>query len=48
MVIGIGRIKFKLYGVGSLKGKRSIVKSIIHRIQNRFNISIAEVGYNDT
>ena len=48
MVIGTGRIKFKLYGVGSLKGKRSIVKSIIHRIQNRFNISIAEVGYNDS
>ncbi len=28
MVVGTGKIKFKLCGVGSLKEKRSIVKSI--------------------
>jgi len=48
MVVGAGKIKFKLYGVGSLKEKRSIVKAIIHRIKNKFNISIAETGCNDS
>jgi len=48
MVVGTGKIKFKLYGVNSLKEKRSIVKSIINRIKNKFNISIAETDYNDS
>ena len=48
MVVGTGKIKFKLYGVSSLKGKRKIVKSIINRIKNKFNISIAETDYNDS
>jgi uncharacterized protein len=48
MVVGTGKIKFKLYGVSSLKEKRSIVKAIIHRIKNKFNISIAETDYNDS
>lgn len=48
MVIGYGIIVFRLEGCLSLKEKRSVVKSIIARIQNRFNISIAEVGANDT
>ena len=48
MVVGTGKIKFKLYDVNSLKGKRKIVKSIIRRIRNKFNISIAETDYNDS
>ncbi len=48
MVIGTGTIKFELHGINSLKEKRSIVKSIINRIRNRFNISIAETDYNDS
>ena len=48
MVIGTGKIKFKLYGIDSLKGKRSIIKSIISRIRNKFNISIAETDFNDS
>jgi len=47
MVVGTGKIKFKLYGISSLKEKRSIIKSIINRIRNKFNISIAETDYND-
>jgi len=30
-----------------LKEKRKIVKSIISRIRNTFNVSIAEIGSND-
>lgn len=48
MVVGTGKIEFKLYGISSLKEKRSIVKSIVHRIKNKFNISIAETDYNDS
>ncbi len=48
MVVGTGQIKFKLYDVHSLKGKRKIIKSIINRIKNTFNISIAETGLNDS
>lgn len=48
MVIGAGKIKFNLYGINSLKEKRSIVKSIINRIKNKFNVSIAETDYNDS
>jgi len=47
MVIGYGIIVFRLEGCFSLKEKRSVVKSMIARIQNQFNISIAEVGAND-
>jgi hypothetical protein len=31
----------------SLKGKRQVIKKIIDRVKNRFNISIAEVGDNE-
>lgn len=32
---------------GSLKAKRRVVKSIISRLRNKFNISVSEVGYLD-
>lgn len=48
MVVGIGTIKIKLFGVASLKGKRKIVKSMVARIGNRFNASVAETGLNDS
>lgn len=32
---------------GSLKGKRHYLKGIKDRVKNRFNVSIAEVEYND-
>jgi len=47
MVIGAGRIVLRLHGVHSLKEKRKIVKSVIARIQNSFNASVAEIGAND-
>ena len=31
----------------SLKDKRQVVRSIIERLQNRYNISIAETGHQD-
>lgn len=47
MVVGVGKITFRLFDCHSLKGKRKIVKPIIARVQNNFNVSIAEVDLND-
>lgn len=47
MVVGIGIITFRLHDCRSLKGKRKVVKSIISRLRNNFNASVAEIGSND-
>ena len=48
MVVGTGTIAFRLHDCRSLKAKRSIVKSIIHKMRNNFNVSVAEVGAQDS
>ncbi|MEZ4604012.1 MAG: DUF503 domain-containing protein [Desulfobacterales bacterium] len=45
MVIGIGKITFRLSFCHSLKEKRKVVKAIIRRTRNTFNVSMAEVGF---
>jgi len=47
MLIGTLRVEFYIPDNRSLKGKRKIVKSMVDRVKNRFNVSIAEVGSND-
>lgn len=47
MVVGTGKITFRLYDIHSLKEKRKIVRSQTDRLKNKFNISIAETGLND-
>jgi uncharacterized protein YlxP (DUF503 family) len=47
MVAGLGIITFRLHDCRSLKGKRKVVKAIITRLRNNFNVSAAEVGSND-
>ena len=47
MIVGLGKITFRLHGCCSLKGKRTIVKSIITRVRNKFNVAVAEIGLND-
>lgn len=48
MVVGVARISLKLFGVSSLKGKRRIIRSMVSRLGNRFNASVAETGRNDS
>ena len=43
MNVGVCRIEFRLPENLSLKGKRRVLKSIIARVKNRFNVSIAEI-----
>jgi uncharacterized protein YlxP (DUF503 family) len=44
MVIGYGIINLRIPESGSLKEKRSVLKKILKRTQNEFNVSIAETG----
>lgn len=43
MVIGVCRIAFSLPGNDSLKGKRSVVRRLVDRTRNKFNVAVAEV-----
>lgn len=36
-----------LYNAQSLKEKRSIIKSVVQRVRNDFNVSIAEIDHLD-
>ncbi|HZK18821.1 MAG TPA: DUF503 domain-containing protein [Clostridia bacterium] len=47
MVIGVLTLDLYIGGACSLKDKRRVVKSILTRAGNQFNISVAEVGNND-
>jgi uncharacterized protein YlxP (DUF503 family) len=47
MIIGVCTITLHLFGVYSLKEKRSIVKSVVARLRNEFNVSAAEVDAQD-
>jgi len=44
MVIGTGIITLRIGGARSLKNKRRVLKSILTRIHNRYNVAVAEVG----
>lgn len=47
VIVGYCRMELYLAGVTSLKEKRSILKSMLARMRQRFNVSAAEVGKND-
>ena len=47
MIVGVLTAHLSLQGITSLKGKRSIIKSLIGRLKSRFNISISEVDRQD-
>ena len=47
MVVGLGIITFRIHECRSLKEKRKVVKSLIRKVQNSFNASVAEVGAHD-
>ena len=47
MHIGVCKIKLYLPESQSLKEKRRVIKSIIARLKNRFNVAIAEIEAQD-
>ena len=47
MVVGVCLVDIHIPENSSLKGKRQVMKRILERVKNRFNVSIAEVDDND-
>jgi len=48
MNVGICRIYLRLPENLSLKGKRQVLKSVVTRVSNKFNVAIAEVDNHDS
>jgi uncharacterized protein YlxP (DUF503 family) len=48
MLVGVMTATLYMQGISSLKDKRHIVKSVIGRLQSRFNISVSEVEHQDS
>ena len=48
MIVGAAVVEIHVHESQSLKSKRGVVRSISRRTRNRFNLSVAEVGGQDT
>ncbi len=48
MQVGVMTVAMYMQGIGSLKEKRHIVKSVIGRLRSRFNVSVSEVEHQDS
>ena len=48
LLVGTLILRLVMRGAFSLKDKRRIIKSLKDRIRQRFNVSIAEIGVQDT
>ena len=48
MVIGIATVELHIPGNGSLKGKRSVLKSLLSRLRREYNVSAAEIDAHDS
>lgn len=48
MHVGVVNFRIKLFGISSLKEKRSLVKRLINDIRSKFNVSVSEVGMCDS
>ena len=47
-LVGVCRVTLRLPENHSLKGKRQVLKSLIARLHNRFNVSAAEIDDHDS
>ena len=48
MTVGVCRITLRLPGCHSLKEKRQVIKSLMARVRNQFEVAIAEVDEQDS
>ena len=48
MNVGVCKVRLRIPENQSLKGKRRVIKSLCQRIRNRYEVSIAEVGDNES
>lgn len=47
MIVGVLVLELEIFGAQSLKEKRFILKSLLDRLPNQLNVSVAEVGHQD-
>jgi hypothetical protein len=48
VIVGAAVVELHVHASHSLKQKRGVVRSIVQRVRNRFNIAVAEIGGQDT
>ncbi len=48
MIVGAAIVEIRIHGSQSLKQRQGVVRSIAQRVRNHFNVSVAEVGGQDT
>jgi hypothetical protein len=48
MIVGACVVELHIEGSGSLKAKRGVVRSIVRRLRNEFNLAVSEIGGQDT
>lgn len=46
-IIGLCTLELHLPGLASLKEKRGILKSMLKKLHNNFNVAAAEIDYHD-
>jgi uncharacterized protein len=47
MIIGAAECEFLIYDAHSLKEKRAVLQRVMTRLKQKFNVSVAEVDYQD-
>lgn len=47
LIVGLLTVDIYIPAAGSLKEKRAVIKSVKDKIGNKFNISIAEIDFQD-
>ncbi|HEU4759554.1 MAG TPA: DUF503 domain-containing protein [Dehalococcoidia bacterium] len=48
MTVGLCRVWLRLPENHSLKGKRQVLKSLVARLHNRYNVAVAEIDDHDS
>lgn len=48
MNVGVSKVSLRIPENMDLKGKRQVLKSIISRVRNKFDVAVAEVDDNDS
>jgi hypothetical protein len=48
MIVGACLVELHIEAAQSLKAKRGVVRSIVRRIRNEFNLGVSEIGGQDT
>ena len=48
MIVGVLTVELAIFDARSLKDKRRVIQGLKQKLRNRFNVSVAEVGFMDT